>query len=75
MAVDKSGFGAFDGVFGVAVAAENGHVHGRWRGSRNAVNVGVDVWDFRPVRIADIQRRARKLPVNRHWADVERIRE
>ena len=52
-----------------------GHVHGRWMGSRNAVNAGVDVWEFRPVRIADIQRRARKLPVNKHWADVERIKE
>ena len=49
-----------------------GHVHQRWLGSRNAVNVGVDVWDFMPVTIADIERRARKLPVNRHWADVER---
>jgi calcineurin-like phosphoesterase family protein len=48
-----------------------GHVHDNWRGSRNAVNVGVDVWDFRPVQAADILRRARMLPVNKHWADVE----
>ncbi|MDT8853447.1 metallophosphoesterase [Paracoccaceae bacterium Fryx2] len=48
-----------------------GHVHNNWLGSRNAVNVGVDVWNFRPVQAADILRRARTLPVNRHWSDVE----
>jgi len=48
-----------------------GHVHRNWQGSRNAVNVGVDVWDFAPVRVADIQRRTRTLPVNKHWRDVE----
>jgi len=47
------------------------HVHDQWTGSRNSVNVGVDQWDFHPVQIGDIQRRARKLPVNKHWADVE----
>ena len=49
-----------------------GHVHQHWTGSRNSVNVGVDVWDYSPVTIADINRRARELPVNRHWTDVER---
>lgn len=48
-----------------------GHVHDNWKGSRNSVNVGVDVWDFMPVRFEDIARRARSLPVNKHWADVE----
>lgn len=48
-----------------------GHVHNNWTGSRNAVNVGVDVWDYMPVTIADIERRARKLAPNKHWADVE----
>ncbi len=48
-----------------------GHVHDQWPGSRNGVNVGVDQWGFKPVRISDIQRRAKKLPVNKHWADVE----
>lgn len=48
-----------------------GHVHNSWKGSRNAVNVGVDVWDYRPVNIEDIRRRARRLPINRHWQDVE----
>ncbi len=48
-----------------------GHVHDQWAGSRNSVNVGVDQWDFRPVQISDIQRRAKKLPVNKHWSDVE----
>lgn len=49
-----------------------GHVHGQWMGSRNAVNVGVDVWGYVPVPIRDIQQRATTLPVNKHWEDVER---
>jgi calcineurin-like phosphoesterase family protein len=48
-----------------------GHVHNDWLGTRNSVNVGVDVWDFRPVQIAEIRARAKTLPVNKHWADVE----
>ena len=48
-----------------------GHVHENWRGTRNAVNVGVDVWDFRPVQIEEIARRAKSQPVNRHWDDAE----
>lgn len=48
-----------------------GHVHNNWRGSRNSVNVGVDVWDFQPMQAVDIMRRAKTLPVNRHWKDVE----
>ena len=49
-----------------------GHVHNNWLGSKNSVNVGVDVWDFAPVRFDDIAHRAQSLPVNKHWADVER---
>ena len=49
-----------------------GQVHGQCLGSRNSVNAGVDVWDCMPVTLADIERCARELPVNRHWADVER---
>ncbi|WP_449043443.1 metallophosphoesterase [Paracoccus versutus] len=48
-----------------------GHVHQNWRGSRNSVNVGVDVWNFRPVTLPEILRRAAKLPVNAHWDQVE----
>lgn len=48
-----------------------GHVHENWRGTRNAVNVGVDVWDFKPVRIEEVARRAATQPVNQHWADAE----
>lgn len=48
-----------------------GHVHDNWKGSRNSVNVGVDVWKFRPVRFEDVERRAQKLPVNKHWGEVE----
>ncbi|GGE05405.1 Calcineurin-like phosphoesterase superfamily protein [Gemmobacter megaterium] len=48
-----------------------GHVHQNWRGSRNSVNVGVDMWDFRPVTLPEIDERARFLPVNKHWDEVE----
>ena len=48
-----------------------GHVHNNWKGSRNSINVGVDVWEFMPVKFEDIARRAKKLPVNKHWSDVE----
>lgn len=47
-----------------------GHVHGHWTGTRNAVNVGVDVWDFRPVSWHKAAARARGQPVNRHWTDA-----
>lgn len=49
-----------------------GHVHNNWLGSRNSVNVGVDVWDFKPVRFRDIASRAQSLPINKHWSNVER---
>lgn len=48
-----------------------GHVHQNWRGSRNSVNVGVDVWNFRPVQRDDILARASTLPVNPLWRDAE----
>jgi calcineurin-like phosphoesterase family protein len=48
-----------------------GHVHNNWCGSRNAVNVGVDVWEFRPVSLAEIKRRAATLPINPLWSTVE----
>ena len=48
-----------------------GHVHGNWRGSSNAVNVGVDVWDYAPVNAREAAARARSLPPNRHWQDAE----
>lgn len=48
-----------------------GHVHGNWSGSRNSVNVGVDLWDFQPVSLDEIDARARTLPVNPLWDMVE----
>ncbi len=48
-----------------------GHVHGNWRGSTNAVNVGVDVWDYYPVSLREAAAHAKTLPQNRHWKDVE----
>ena len=51
-----------------------GHVHGNWRGARGArgaVNVGVDVWDYRPVTWGEAERRARTMKPHAHWGDVE----
>jgi calcineurin-like phosphoesterase family protein len=48
-----------------------GHVHNNWLGSRNAINVGVDVWDFMPATYDDIAQRAQTLPINAHWSAVE----
>lgn len=49
-----------------------GHVHERWRGTRNSVNVGVDVWDFLPIHLGDILKRAKAQAKNVYWPQVER---
>lgn len=48
-----------------------GHVHNYWRGTRNSVNVGVDLWNFKPVQKQDIITSARLLPDNLYWSVVE----
>lgn len=48
-----------------------GHVHNNWAGSRNSVNVGVDLWDFAPVCYDQASQRAKSLPLNEHWSEVE----
>jgi hypothetical protein len=35
------------------------------------VNVGVDVWNYRPVQIEEVRRPGRGLSVNVHWKDAE----
>jgi len=32
----------------------HGHVHGKWRTASRMVNVGVDVWDWRPVSLEEV---------------------
>lgn len=32
----------------------SGHVHQKWKQKKNCINVGVDVWDFKPVSILQI---------------------
>ena len=34
----------------------HGHVHEKWKVNGRMINVGVDVWDFRPVPIMEIER-------------------
>ena len=48
-----------------------GHVHDNWAGTRNSINVGVDLWDFMPMRIEDIRKRGQELPVNLYWDAAE----
>lgn len=48
-----------------------GHVHDNWLGTRNCVNVGVDVFDYYPVSFEEIEKRSLELPVNKHWHEVE----
>ena len=48
-----------------------GHVHNNWLGTRNCVNVGLDVWDFYPVSFDEIEQRSKTLPINKHWHEVE----
>jgi len=48
-----------------------GHVHEGWRGSRSCINVGVDVWGFRPIRLKEAMKRSQTLPVNPLWSSVE----
>ncbi|PCH99024.1 MAG: metallophosphoesterase [Rhodobacteraceae bacterium] len=48
-----------------------GYVHNKWYGSRNSVNVGVDLWGFMPITFKDVAQRPKTLFVNTHWSDVE----
>jgi len=48
-----------------------GHVHDNWLGSRNSINVGVDVWGFKPLLFEAATARAMTLPVNPVWPSVE----
>jgi len=49
-----------------------GHMHGRLKGTTNSLDVGVDVWGFRPVGLDEITRRLRTLPPDPDFrADIE----
>jgi calcineurin-like phosphoesterase family protein len=48
-----------------------GHVHEKHRGNLNCINVGVDVWGFRPIRLRDAMKRGNKLPINPLWSESE----
>jgi calcineurin-like phosphoesterase family protein len=45
-----------------------GHSHGRLQGDSQSCDVGVDDWDFRPVRLAEIKTRLKGLPA---WKPVD----
>ena len=44
-----------------------GHVHDAWRGARQMVNVGVDLWDFRPISPSEILERSGALPTQPYF--------
>lgn len=48
-----------------------GHVHQNWAGTRNSINVGVDMWEFKPIGLHEILERAARMPINQHWDEVE----
>lgn len=48
-----------------------GHVHTRWRGAEGQVNVAVDVWDFAPVGVDQVELAALTMPPSRMREKVE----
>ena len=40
------------GPYDIAVC---GHIHQKWKVKDRCVNVGVDVWDFKPISLADVR--------------------
>ncbi len=40
------------GPYDIAVC---GHIHQKWKVKERCVNVGVDVWDFKPIPLADVR--------------------
>jgi calcineurin-like phosphoesterase family protein len=47
------------------VTADNvlcGHIHEKWRRIENMINVGVDVWDFRPRTIEELLASPQSMP-------------
>lgn len=48
-----------------------GHVHNNWLGSKRAMNVGVDHWNFEPIDKAAIMDRCKNLPSHPLWEENE----
>ena len=44
-----------------------GHVHERWLGNNKQINVGVDVWDFKPCTYQQIKERLKTLPPKQNF--------
>lgn len=51
-----------------------GHVHPNWRGAREQVNVGVDLWDFRSVTVTEAELQALMLPPLKLHAPSKAVR-
>ena len=52
-----------------------GHVHDLFKICKNAINVGVDVWDYRPVSLADLLDMSRELESGIQFLDETDQRE
>ena len=48
-----------------------GHVHSNWEGSKRAVNMGVEWWDYAPATLDEIKARAAKFPEHPMWQVLE----
>lgn len=48
-----------------------GHVHSNWVGSKRAVNIGVELWEYSAVSVDEVQARARTLPEHPMWDVLE----
>ncbi|WP_182418389.1 metallophosphoesterase [Bartonella sp. HY038] len=44
-----------------------GHVHDKWQGTNKSINVGVDLWDYKPTDLEAIKQRAKTLPPLKLW--------
>lgn len=44
-----------------------GHVHDKWQGTNKSINVGVDLWDYKPTDLEAIKQRSKTLPPLKLW--------
>lgn len=48
-----------------------GHVHDRWPGAQGQVNAGVDLWQFKPISVAQVELAALTMPPSPILIDIE----
>lgn len=48
-----------------------GHVHDRWPGAQGQVNAGVDLWQFQPISVSQIELAALTMPPSPLMTEIE----